>query len=490
MKNILLVACFLVFGPMAFGQFTDDMESYVDGQPIEGGWWYNNCGTGCTMVASSAEARSGELSGYITDDGISSVILDLGNKNNGLWHLGFWMFIPSNRDAYWQIKGCVPVCTEDWNIWFLFNNLNNNPGIGEIHNSALGPLEFTFPHDTWFEVRMNVDLTEGMSNATWQLYIDGQEVIPCETPYTTESGEVPFFLGGIEFFSNSANNGLYLDDFVYNNAPDPCAPFTSIPDPQFEQALIDLGIDSDGEVNGYVLTSDVENVVNLDVSYIGIQDVTGLEDFTALEILDVSGNELENLNVSGNIALRELYCNSQSGAFSMLMTTMDFSNNTNLELFYGENLIMLEGLNFKNGNNAILTVELSCEFEGIPCELSDLYCVQVDDEVAANNAEPPYNDWFIQAPNMVYSEDCSLGVTPFNNLGFVLWPNPASEIVTIMNQYNVKVNSATIFDTMGRRVNKNSSATESIDVSNLTPGVYFIQITTDQGTVTQKIIKE
>ena len=38
---------------------------------------------------------------------------------------------------------------------------------------------------------------------------------------------------------------------------------TAIPDPFFEQALIDLGIDSEGEVNGQVLTSDIENITEL-----------------------------------------------------------------------------------------------------------------------------------------------------------------------------------------------------------------------------------
>jgi hypothetical protein len=37
----------------------------------------------------------------------------------------------------------------------------------------------------------------------------------------------------------------------------------SIPDPYFEQALIARNIDSDGIINGQVLASDVENVIEL-----------------------------------------------------------------------------------------------------------------------------------------------------------------------------------------------------------------------------------
>ena len=40
-----------------------------------------------------------------------------------------------------------------------------------------------------------------------------------------------------------------------------------------------------------------------------IQDLTGIEYFTALTWLDCSGNWLEKLDTSGNPALTELYCN-------------------------------------------------------------------------------------------------------------------------------------------------------------------------------------
>ena len=57
--------------------------------------------------------------------------------------------------------------------------------------------------------------------------------------------------------------------------------FTSIPDSNFEQALIDLGIDSDGEVNGTVATADISPIQTLDVSSRDIQNLQGLEDFNA-----------------------------------------------------------------------------------------------------------------------------------------------------------------------------------------------------------------
>ncbi|GEQ87155.1 hypothetical protein ULMS_26630 [Patiriisocius marinistellae] len=175
---------------------------------------------------------------------------------------------------------------------------------------------------------------------------------------------------------------------------------TTIPDPFFEQALINLGIDSDGIINGQVLTSDVNTVVELDLSQQGAEDITGIEDFTSLEILNVNNKDLTAINLTNNFQLRELYI-SNTGGENLLITSLDLSNNVNLEEVYSEDLFFLEELNLKNGNNTILTINFTCCDDG----LIFLDCVIVDDEIAANNNEHPYNLWNIEA-NFVYSEDC------------------------------------------------------------------------------------
>jgi len=73
---------------------------------------------------------------------------------------------------------------------------------------------------------------------------------------------------------------------------------TAVPDANFEQALLDAGIDSDGIVNGQVLTSDISGITNLDVKSKNINDLTGIESFTSLQTLDCSWNGLNSLNLS------------------------------------------------------------------------------------------------------------------------------------------------------------------------------------------------
>ena len=79
---------------------------------------------------------------------------------------------------------------------------------------------------------------------------------------------------------------------------------TVIPDESFEQALIELGIDSDGIINGSVATSDINTITSLDVSNRYIVDLKGIEDFAGLTELYCQNNYLDYLDVSNNVALK------------------------------------------------------------------------------------------------------------------------------------------------------------------------------------------
>lgn len=265
---------------------------------------------------------------------------------------------------------------------------------------------------------------------------------------------------------------------------------TAIPDTNFEQALIDLGIDSDGIINGQVLTSDIDTVITLDINHKSVLDLTGIEDFAALEFLDVGGNELTVLDVSNNIQLKELYSNSSSAGFSMFFTSLDLSNNVNLEVLYGENLIFLESLDLKNGNNSILlNVTLPCEFEGEPCVLTELNCVTADNEAAATNNEPPYSGWFIEA-DYFYSEDCTLSVSE-NSLAVInIYPNPVKNILFIDNNKHIKIEKITVSDILGKVVLVEKNIFNQLNLSELKSGILFINFETENGTITKKIIKE
>ena len=216
--------------------------------------------------------------------------------------------------------------------------------------------------------------------------------------------------------------------------------YTFIPDNNFEQALIDYDIDTDGTINNSVETVNISGLTTLNVEGKGIFDLKGIEDFTSLTYLKCSSNPIKTINLSQNVALTTLLCYytsltsldlSQNTALTELrcyhtnsLTSLDLSNNTALKILdcYSGQLTSLDlsqntaltylncyfnkltSLNVKNGNNSLFGIfSASANY--------DLECIQVDNETDANNGVAPYNKWSVDA-TVTFSEDCSFsGIT-------------------------------------------------------------------------------
>lgn len=136
-----------------------------------------------------------------------------------------------------------------------------------------------------------------------------------------------------------------------------------LPDPRFEEA-VRAAI---GKPTGDILAEDVAEIVELDVSGMDIVDLTGIEHFIALEILDCSINRLTKLDVSRNTALRILDCQGDPDTKGNQLGTLDVSHNVALtelrcringltELDVSENSI-LESLDC--GVNELKTLDIS-----------------------------------------------------------------------------------------------------------------------------------
>ncbi|GBU22171.1 hypothetical protein R80B4_02076 [Fibrobacteres bacterium R8-0-B4] len=77
-----------------------------------------------------------------------------------------------------------------------------------------------------------------------------------------------------------------------------------------------------------ILDSDVSEISYVDVGNEGISDLSGIEYFTALTVLNCGGNRLTALDVSNNPALTVLNCGCNR------LTALDVSNNPALTVLY------------------------------------------------------------------------------------------------------------------------------------------------------------
>jgi hypothetical protein len=210
---------------------------------------------------------------------------------------------------------------------------------------------------------------------------------------------------------------------------------TNIPDDNFENYLethdkngntVALG-DANSMGNGVenddkVFTENIENVQTLIIEKLEIEDITGIQDFTAIETLNCASNHITSINLIENINLTSLQCQNNS------LTALNVQNENN------ENFILF---------NATTNV--------------DLLCIQVDDIDYSNN------NWSDGINNQtIFSLDCEsngadLTYVPDNNFEAYLEANnmgnnidndnyvftASIENITFLNIQNLVIGDAT-----------------------------------------------
>jgi len=108
---------------------------------------------------------------------------------------------------------------------------------------------------------------------------------------------------------------------------------------------------------------------------------------------------------------------------------------------------------------------------GIQCVTPDAYMFMVDDFKVTTTG---------------------LGNSEFSASKFFTYPNPANNVVTISNNDSILLSEVTITDVNGRiikTVKVDNVSQVELNVSELTSGIYFMNLTTDSGNVVKKFIK-
>ncbi len=101
---------------------------------------------------------------------------------------------------------------------------------------------------------------------------------------------------------------------------------TTISDTNFEQFLVDQGIDTNG-VNGNILNADAQAVTNLNITRNDIVDFTGLEAFVNVTTLNLGNNLFTDLPLNNLVLLEELVFNNNT-----VLANLDLSTNVNLKI--------------------------------------------------------------------------------------------------------------------------------------------------------------
>lgn len=142
---------------------------------------------------------------------------------------------------------------------------------------------------------------------------------------------------------------------------------TSIPDPNFEQSLISAGIDTDGIVNGQVLTADIADETLLNLNDDNIGDLTGIEGFASLQHLHFGGNDLSSVDLSNNTNLRTIRSTFGNASLStvslgshpsLIELTLNDTNVASIDVTGAPGLLLLDLIRSLDGPGPVTALDL------------------------------------------------------------------------------------------------------------------------------------
>lgn len=137
-----------------------------------------------------------------------------------------------------------------------------------------------------------------------------------------------------------------------------------------------------------------------------------------------------------------------------------------------------------NGTKRLYSYDLSTFGSSSASPQSDMIFRFVFESDAQNEYDGAFIDNFV-------IEDTSLGNDQYSLSNITIYPNPVKGSLNYTLVNDVVLSSIKINDISGKEIYKSSNSVgNSIDVSNLSSGVYFVTFKSDSNSVTKKFIKE
>lgn len=297
----------------------------------------------------------------------------------------------------------------------------------------------------------------------------------------------------------------------------------------------DGGVDSDADINndGEIDQSEAFSITNLSVNYANISSLSGIEYFSNIVTLNCYNNNLTTLDLSSLTNLTDLNCNSNQltslninnlsnlhylkCSFNQL-TNLNFVNNlgltyvicsnnlfTNLNIcgtainfFWCNDNPNLQNLTLKNGvisnpNKAYLTPP--------PLPIFNLFNLPALTFLCYDEGELPAITSFssgFDGTGVTLVTDCNtncllpnLSNPIFENYSIKIFPNPTNHKLYLESDPSNTIENVAIYNTLGQLIVSKTALNDenSIDVSELNSGSYFISLQTTSGRQTKKFIK-
>lgn len=208
----------LVFTAMSFGQtvvFEDNFDSYTAGlqlacqNPIDWTTWSNDpCNAVEDPLVSNNFALSGANSFVLALN--NDLVKPLGTLTSGKWAMDFMIYIPTGKWGYFNTLAVTPITgTTNWGMQVYFEAA----GAARMDAGGASSALWTYSYDTWQSVRVVVDLDLDLA----EMWFDGVLILSWQWTLGTFGAGSPLQLDGNNFFGATADDEMYVDDYVFTD---------------------------------------------------------------------------------------------------------------------------------------------------------------------------------------------------------------------------------------------------------------------------------
>jgi len=224
MKKVLSLIIGVLISVMVFGQtqiYFDDFESppysvpgKLSAQNPDWITWDNQPGTDQDADISNLYSYNGSQSVQInTDNGTDNdIVFVTKSKTTGYYKIGFYMFVPTGKSAYYNIQQLFDPSTStyEWGMQVYFR-VN---GTTQVDAGGAGAASPNYTQNTWIYNEIFIDLDADYA----EYYLDNQFVVGWQFSTGWDGNGNTTELAGIDLYAWNQNSGtaeFYVDDFNF-----------------------------------------------------------------------------------------------------------------------------------------------------------------------------------------------------------------------------------------------------------------------------------
>lgn len=400
------------------------------------------------------EYYSSPYSMLLRNNNTDDVVVNLGNKNSGTWIVTWQMFVPTGHTGYWNIQEHENATPSQWNGEFHVGNTTSGTAGNITHTQTNSTVPF--PHDTWFEIEITVNLdTHKIS-----VKVDGNNLLQ-NVNYQDNNGVTGNQLGSINFYSIDTNNTYYVDDFeLYETCEEP-----HIADTNTYPYICE------GESSIITVSHNGQEVYWYDDEFGGTLLGTGSPFITA-SLYETTSFWVESQNITGT----GLTCSSPREEVVVVVLAPEIPIGDSNQTFNpGETLADLDvtGTNltwYANSNGTVVLPETTPLVDG-----TTYYVSQSDEDC--------------ESELLAIYVTLALSNSENEMQSISIYPNPAKDVLYIDSKEPIEL--LKIFSVSGQQISVENTINSENEwnVSQLTSGLYFLEITSGNHRLIKRFIK-